>query len=209
MIDGVIKYSQTSHIPRSIGEFSFYEELEGARGELFKASLIGVYPNGVGYGNISAREGANAEAGKRVFVITGSQTGALERLAISDYVRVLSYDLVALTMNSEGERSASSESLTHAAIYDANEDIKAVIHVHSASLWDFMLKNGYPKTDKNIEYGTKEMAKAVWELFLASNPAVFATEGHEEGVFAVGSSINEAMQSLKEVLKKLQFSQDI
>jgi len=194
--DGVIKYSNTAHTPESLGDFDSYEALEACRTALVELGYIGVYPNGVGYGNISARDGFNEEKGARAFVITGSQTGNLKSLAKSDYVRINSYDTKNLTMSSRGIKNASSESLTHAAIYDADEKIRAVIHVHDKNLWRFMLSGAFAKTSKEIEYGTKEMASAVGALYEGSYCPVFVTEGHEDGVFAVGSSVSEAMENL-------------
>lgn len=196
MNDGVIKYSQTAHSQESLDDFDSYEVLEECRAALIEFGYIGVYPNGVGYGNISTREGFGKERGARAFVITGSQTGNLKRLAKSDYVRINTYNTNNLTMSSRGLRSASSESLTHAAIYDADEKIRAVIHIHDKNLWRFMLSGTFAKTSKEVEYGTKEMASAVGTLYESSYCPIFVTEGHEDGVFAVGSSMSEAMENL-------------
>lgn len=196
MNDGVIKYSQASHISKPLEKLDSYEALEECRATLVGLGYIGVYPNGVGYGNISIKDDGAMNKGSRAFVITGSQTGHLKNLAKSDYVCVSSYDTKELIMNSQGLRSASSESLTHAAIYDVDEKIKAIIHIHNPSLWRFMLDNGFAKTSKDVEYGTKEMAFAVSKLFDNKSCEVFVTEGHEDGVFAVGSSLSEAMENL-------------
>lgn len=205
MNDGVIKYSQTSHLTQPLTDFNSYEALEECRSQLAKLDFIGVYPNGVGYGNISARDGFCEDIGDRAFVITGSQTGDLKSLTKNDYVRVISYNTKKLTMSSQGVRRASSESLTHAAIYDANESIRCVIHIHNNKLWKLMLEGAFPKISKDVEYGTKEMALSVGALFHGVYHCVFVTEGHEDGVFAVGSSVSEAMENLMELCRKLKY----
>ena len=50
------------------------EELNYWRNKLFEMGLIGVYENGVGFGNISERTQGNK------FIITGSTTGGKEKL---------------------------------------------------------------------------------------------------------------------------------
>ena len=205
MNDGVIKYSKTAHAQESLGDFDSYEALEECRAALIELGYIGVYPNGVGYGNISARDGFGEERGARAFVITGSQTGNLNSLAKSDYVSIDAYDTKKLTMSSRGQKNASSESLTHAAIYDADEKIRAVIHIHDKNIWRLMLEGSFAKTSKDIEYGTKEMASAVGALYEGSYYPVFVTEGHEDGVFAIGSSVSEAMENLMELCRKLKY----
>lgn len=199
MNDGVIKYSQSGVDRAALGEFAQYEALEACRSKLYELKLIGVYPNGVGYGNISMRSDDADEKGKKAFIITGSQTGELKTLKTDDYVRITQYDTQKMLLDSQGPRSASSESLTHAAIYDALPDAKVVIHVHDKDLWEKLLEKKFPKTQKEVEYGTKEMANAVaalYEVISWRSQPIFVTEGHEDGVFAVGDSIEEALGTL-------------
>ena len=49
-----------------------------------------------------------------------------------------------------GPIQASSASLTHAAIYQANPDINAVIHVHDRDLWENLLDR-VPTTARNCD----------------------------------------------------------
>lgn len=46
-----------------------FESLNSIRNQLFKLNLIGAYPNGIGFGNLSIRH-SNSE-----FIISGSATG--------------------------------------------------------------------------------------------------------------------------------------
>jgi len=52
-----------------IAPFNALAELNACRQKLVDQHLLGVYPNGVGFGNLSVRDGAT-----RNFCITGSAT---------------------------------------------------------------------------------------------------------------------------------------
>ena len=70
MDEGYVKYvaeRRDGIVPHS----AQLDELNQARTALFDLGLIGVYPDGVGYGNLSFRNSGNQ------FVITASATGAL------------------------------------------------------------------------------------------------------------------------------------
>jgi len=73
MIDGVIKYHFDFQVTKPLEE-GLFSEIELLRERLFALNLIGVTEDGVGFGNISQRVDANS------FVITGTQTGHLEKL---------------------------------------------------------------------------------------------------------------------------------
>ena len=61
------------------------------------------------------------------------------------------------SLQSTGPIIASSESLTHAMIYEYAKDVTAVMHVHQFELWNHLL-GSLPATAPGIEYGTPEMA---------------------------------------------------
>ena len=52
--DGYIKYSATLRPEAPVSE-AVLEEINRARTELFDRKLIGIYPDGIGYGNCSVR----------------------------------------------------------------------------------------------------------------------------------------------------------
>ena len=91
---------------------------------MFNLGLIGAYPDGTGYGNISIRINYNS------FIITGTGTGKLNELNNKHYTRVDSYNFNANSIHCSGPIKASAESLTHAMIYECSPETKAVIHVH-------------------------------------------------------------------------------
>jgi ribulose-5-phosphate 4-epimerase/fuculose-1-phosphate aldolase len=107
-----------------------------------------------------------------------------------------------MTLRYEGIGKASSETLTHCSIYESIKDAKAVIHVHNEKLWRALMIADYPTVDESVEYGTKEMAGAVRELFKESRKTsgIFATAGHFEGVFVFASDIKGAYRLLHRIL---------
>jgi hypothetical protein len=71
-----------------IAPFTALAELNACRRKLLDLQrLIGVDSNGVGFGNVSVRDGASKN-----FYITGSATGGLPELTPTDCVRVVAYD---------------------------------------------------------------------------------------------------------------------
>ena len=70
-----------------IAPFDALAELNACRRKLVDQHLLGVYPNGVGFGNVSVRDGRATS-----FYITGSATGGLAELTPADCVRVVAYD---------------------------------------------------------------------------------------------------------------------
>lgn len=178
-------------------EFPFQEEifsqLETARTKLYKLGLIGMYPDGIGFGNISVKSGENS-----TFIITGSATGQFEELDQSHYALVTGSDFEKNSISCSGLTKASAESLTHAAVYESLPEIGAVVHVHCLWLWEKLLNN-YPTTSDEIEYGTPEMAYAVGKLASEINgrkEKVIVMGGHREGILAFGNNLIEATSQI-------------
>ena len=140
---------------------------------------------GYGFGNVSAREGP----GDASFLITGTQTGALESLPAQAFARVVSVDLERFAATAEGTSAPSSEALTHAAIYRADPSVRWVFHGHSPDIFAAAEALTLPTVAADVEYGTPQMAAAVatlMERHHATRPLVFVSLGHEDGVFACG-----------------------
>jgi L-ribulose-5-phosphate 4-epimerase len=168
-------------------------EMNRWRAVLYGLRLIGAYPNGPGYGNISRRAGPVNQ-----FIISGTNTGRLTVLDGSHYTRVTAYDFHLNRLTCEGPIQASSESLTHAAIYQAAPPVQAVIHVHSLDIWE-RLRDKLPTTSWEVEYGTPEMAQEM--LRVLKDPelgqrGVVVMGGHREGLVAFGSSLESAAETL-------------
>ena len=193
MKDGVIKFDlrwQRASPPDDI------EALMHWRDKMRAAGLIGVYPDGIGYGNISVRAGT-------CFVISGSGTGVHPEACAEHFTRVVAYDFRANALSCRGPVPASSESLTHAAVYEADPSASAVIHVHHRELWRALLHD-IPTTAMNVAYGTPEMAYEVLRLFRDTHVAdgkVFVLGGHRDGIVAFGESLEEAGTTLLHMLE--------
>jgi L-ribulose-5-phosphate 4-epimerase len=143
--------------------FDALAELNACRRKLLQQRLIGVDSNDVGFGNLSVRDGAGGN-----FYITGSATGGLPELRPTDCVRVVAFDFARNWLRYERAAIPSSESLTHAAIYESDPTISAVVHCHDSVLWRACLDR-IPTTSKAIAYGTPEMAYEIMRLFTESD----------------------------------------
>jgi len=179
------------------------QELNAWRSRLWQLRLIGQDParyGGFGYGNVSMRIGTTAAArGERAFLISGTQTGALPELDNRHYCLVERYDIPANRIEAAGPVRPSSESLTHGMIYDLDTGILAVMHVHSAEIWQAAAWLGLPLTDPGVDYGTPAMAAEVERLFRETNVRqqhIFAMSGHQDGIVAFGSSVAQAGEAL-------------
>jgi hypothetical protein len=142
---------------------------------LLQLRMIGIDGNGIGFGNMSVRGG---DAGE--FYITGSGTGGRPQLSLADYAKVTAYDLEKNWLRCAGGIVASSESLTHAAVYESEPQVGAVIHCHANELWTRLLTRGVT-TSADVEYGTPEMAFEVQRLFRETDVRdrqIFAMAGH-------------------------------
>jgi ribulose-5-phosphate 4-epimerase/fuculose-1-phosphate aldolase len=105
------------------------------------------------------------------------------------------YDLRTNRVRSSGLRNPSSESLTHAAIYDLSPAIRFVFHVHSPHIWANAGALRLPETREDVEYGTQAMAHAVQDLYRRSSLSerrVLAMRGHEDGIIAFGQTARDA-----------------
>jgi ribulose-5-phosphate 4-epimerase/fuculose-1-phosphate aldolase len=198
MEDGVIKYSLEFFESDPI-EWSLCNDIESIREDLYQLGLIGVYSNGIGYGNISQL--VDSESGQ--FVITGTQTGDKDKLEAKDYALITNIDIDTFKTVSTGSTKPSSESITHAAIYQLDSSIGAVIHIHSESLWNFMLKSNKYIATSDVEYGSIEMVKDIVNIY--SNKSAleypsFVMKGHFEGIVTFGTDLKEAQKVLYSIV---------
>jgi L-ribulose-5-phosphate 4-epimerase len=189
--EGFVRY-QCERLPKPAVRFPGFAELKQSRTRLRQLDLIGVYPDGIGYGNISIR------AGEGGFYISGAATGDLLELGEEHYAKVTAYDFARNWVRCEGPIQASSESMTHAAIYAADPTANAVIHVHDATMWRALLDR-VPTTSAAVEYGTPEMAYEIGRLFKETDvqrQRIVVMAGHEEGIITFGVSLSAAFEVL-------------
>jgi L-ribulose-5-phosphate 4-epimerase len=172
------------------------KDLNGWRNKLRRLDLIGVTEDGIGYGNISIRFRKNQ------FIISGSGTGKFKTLTGEHYALVTDHNVETNSICSTGATIASSESLTHAMIYEHASDVHAVIHIHHLRIWKKLLET-LPATAETIAYGTPEMANEIARLFDEQNllqHRIFAMAGHYEGVVCFGKDLNRATELLMQHL---------
>lgn len=190
--EGVIKFQLDFHagapLPRET-----CRELDVWRTILYQLGLTGIDPGrygGLAYGNVSQR------VHPRSFIISGSQTGGIPCLDHHRYCRVTDWNLEQGWLAACGPVQPSSESLTHAALYEANPGIQSVLHVHSPDIWQHASRLGLPATAPGIAYGTQDMALAAAGLIDSCQPRVIVMAGHRDGVLATGTAVEAVAQEL-------------
>jgi len=176
------------------------DELIRWRRPLYSAGLIGHYDElGVGFGNLSKRSSSDG-----LFVISGTQTGHLCELCPEHFALVTGFDVARNRVSCRGPIEASSESMTHAVLYEIDDAIGAVAHVHSRELWE-SLGGKIPTTDSKIAYGTPEMAEEFRRLFRQTTfptGGIAVMGGHESGLIGIGHTVEEACRRLLDLLPK-------
>lgn len=171
----------------------FFKKLNYWRDKLYMLGLLGAYPDGIGYGNISERFNKKGN-----FIISGSATGQFPSLTPKHYSLVTGLDIDKNRLVCQGPVIASSESMSHAVVYRTVPEAGGIIHVHHKPLWQYLLHK-VPTTDKSAPYGTPEMALSIIDLLESTDLIrikIFAMEGHEEGIFTFGKDLDEAGQIL-------------
>jgi hypothetical protein len=194
--EGYIKFQPNWVREELSGGIKAFKMLNLWRRRLYEHQLIGAYPDGIGYGNISVRLVDNE------FMISGTATGNIPKLSNEHYTRVTEYDLQNNSLTCCGPILASSESLTHATVYDCMSSIKGVVHIHNKRLWEKLIYK-VPTTSLKVKYGTPEMALEIKRLLLSGNmryTRIIVMAGHEDGLISIGKDLNEAAISFLELL---------
>ncbi len=192
--EGYVKFD-CQLTPGSAPKLESISDLMGCREYLYKINLIGMYPDGIGFGNISKRFNNTPQ-----FIISGTQTGGISPLKPEHFVTITNYDFKLNQVQCSGIVKASSETLTHAAVYESDPNICAVAHVHSNKLWTELL-NKVPTTSAEVTYGTPEMAGEIKRLFENSDvrsKQVIAMAGHQDGIIFFGKNFEEIRSLLRD-----------
>lgn len=173
-------------------------ELKKWRDKMHELKQIGHYAEiNIGYGNISVKIPDG-------MIISGTQTGDIFPIRNEHFTLVTHYDINKNTVVCKGPIKASSESMTHAAIYEADATIKAIIHIHNKELW-VKLMDKVPTTRSEVPYGTPEMANEIFRLFKetsVSQDKIIVMAGHDEGIIVFGKDIDEAGETILKYLSK-------
>jgi len=197
--EGIIKFTYDNRLRSPVLPPDYLEglaeEVEKVRVPLRVFDLLGEDKGGVGFGNLSVRLKG------KCFIITTSGTSGREFLAPDCFSLIDGYSFEENTVSSVGLLPPSSESLTHAALYDlemphpTRSQIDAVVHIHSISMWERYIDK-LPTTRRSVEYGTPEMAleiqkvvKEWWKLLMVIPVIVMA--GHEGGLLSFGTTLHE------------------
>jgi len=165
------------------------EQLNHWRSKLYQQQLIGIYPDGIGFGNISVRLNKDNQ-----FIVTGSATGQFPETGVEHYAQVDSFQIDTNEVWCTGQVRASSESLSHAIVYQTLREVNAVVHVHDIKRWE-KWKNVLPTTAETTAYGTPEMAMEISRLLAVPEnreKGILIMGGHREGMLAFGKSLEEA-----------------
>lgn len=195
--EGYIKYN-INWINESL-KVAVPKQLMEWRDKMHELKQIGHYTDiNIGYGNISVKTDDG-------FLISGTQTGDIFPIKPEHFTLVTDYDIKANSVTCRGEIKASSESMTHAAVYEADNTINAIIHIHNPKLWE-LLMDKVPTTKKEVPYGTPEMANEIFRLFKETRvieEKIIVMAGHDEGIISFGKDLNEAGEILLDFLAKL------
>jgi ribulose-5-phosphate 4-epimerase/fuculose-1-phosphate aldolase len=162
-----------------------------------KFSELGLTPSyGKGSaGNLSFRAG-------RHFIITASYTD-LSQVRAEDLVRITSFSLPRKSVHAQGLREPSSETLLHAAIYEARPDIGAVFHGHG----DDILKADhlFVTTKRKAPYGSSFLIDQV--LAVLDHYDFIVMKDH--GFLALGKNMAGAGQRIKSIVRELSTSSKV
>jgi hypothetical protein len=148
----------------------------------------------MGFGNLSVR------IDRERFLITGSGTGILLNLTVDELAIVTQTDIAKNWLACAGRVHASSESLTHAAIYQACPQVQVVAHTHSAKIYE-RNKNRMPLTSAAAQYGTVAIAQAVFEIASKMGPdyqGLILMAGHFPGIFSYGMDFQQVIRQINQ-----------
>jgi methylthioribose-1-phosphate isomerase len=190
--EGYVKYT-TIHTRSPAIEAPNWAELNNARTQLFRLGLLGVNKQGVGFGNVSIRFKGDE------FLISGTATGAALELTPAEYCLVNFFDLSQNRIVSMGPVQASSEAMTHGAVYRSCSGVNCVMHIHSGVIFNGMILDKYPATAKNAAYGTPEIALAIAQCVqeLGTDEGAVVLAGHDEGIIVWGPTVERALKIIQ------------
>lgn len=159
--------------------------------------LIGQKPDrygGYAYGNISQRD--DKDGG---FLISGTQTGGKVQLEPADICLVTDWDVAHNRVGARGPLKPSSESLTHAMLYQLDPAIGFIIHVHSPLIWHLAAELALPTTPPEVAYGTPAMAGAAETCYRHAGldgSGIIAMGGHQDGILVFAPQPDQAGELL-------------
>ncbi|PID29691.1 MAG: hypothetical protein CR982_02105 [Candidatus Cloacimonadota bacterium] len=195
MDEGVIKF-KFSRKNIELDDSTIIRDLIDLRDFAHDKGFVGVYNNGIGFGNVSLRKK------DLKFYITGSQTGHIKHLTKNDIVEVKSVDIDRREVLFLGLINGSSESISHFNIYERSK-CSSIAHIHHKRLWNYMLKNNFTKVLG--EYGSSELANNLSKLSEGKECGIFVMSDHEDGIIIFGTIryIKEQLNSFYQLIGKI------
>ena len=195
--EGYVKYT-TVHTRAPAVDARHWAELNDARTQLFRLGVLGVNSQGIGFGNVSIR------FRREEFLVSGTATGTMPELTPAEYCLVKSFDFVQNRIVSIGPIQASSEAMTHGAVYRSCPKANCVMHIHSGAIYNGMIRDGCLATDKNAAYGTPDIAISLAERVkeLGTDEGAVYMAGHDEGVIVWGPTVERALKIIQSLVDR-------
>lgn len=201
MTEGVIKYDlhyESGPLPQGtdLAELIAWQRI------MHELRLLGRDPSrygGLAYGNLSRRLEDYS------FVISASQTADQPRPTTDDYCLVMRWDCRGNRLVAQGPARPSSESLTHAALYDADPTIGCIIHGHAPTIWQRREALGLASSLTEVAYGTPAMAIEMDRLYREHGfhgRGILAMGGHQDGIISFGRTCDEAGWEMVHLLRR-------
>jgi ribulose-5-phosphate 4-epimerase/fuculose-1-phosphate aldolase len=132
------------------------------------------------------------------FIVSGTSI-ALDALTPDTVVEVTGvvYGLNKTSVYVKGQVIPSREVILHSQIYEYQNGINAIFHVHDPSIMNKVEKLGIPVTASEQEAGSQALAQeAVNLLKININVKYFVLKNH--GVIALGATMDEAGKAIEE-----------
>ena len=192
-LDGCIKFNYSWERATPLRS-PMIKVLNRYRSYYYNKGLIGITNKGIGFGNISHRD-------KRGYIITGNATGGIKHLRPDHYARISNWDYKKNHITCAGATVASSESLSHAAVYDTASQVNAVVHIHDATLWR-KLRNRIPTTAPTATYGTPEMTREIKKILKNKggvSRGALVMGGHQNGLLIFGRTLEDTCSTLSKL----------
>ena len=192
--DGYVRF-RVCWTPGPAPDHPWLRELDALRTRLWDRGWVGATPEGIGFGNLSVRD----PDGAATLIITGTATGAHRLLGPRGYTRVTAVDVPGNAVRCAGPVKASAETMSHAALYEADPRVGCVIHIHCADAWARAMQlKDWPTTPVDAGYGTPALADAVENVARSRGvpTGCIVMAGHRDGLLAYGPDPAAAEQAL-------------
>lgn len=198
-----IEHSYESLGSIDIGEICTYKLLlleNGFIGKLTDEEPVKAF-RGYDCGNVSIK----VQDSPLQILISGSQTSSKTQLSLDDFSIVYAYNPKEFLIKSKGAVTPSSEAGTHWSAYQANPDIKAVIHAHIfnydpliKSAEGFFIKNLMPLTHSPSKYSSEMGYEIINIINAQSYKRIIGMLNHDGGfgLIAMGKNLDHAYRRL-------------